>query len=185
MPDCSSQWRQTLTTRLRESWRPGDWFTLNDAVVRHYQAKAEVVAKLAPRRAIEIGSRCGYSLIAFNAASPGTRWLAIDGGMDADSEQCLLHWHAVRDRYDISAELIVVNSHAIRDLTDFDFAHVDGDHTYTGCLADLTLVADCRVILADDYDNPHVAAAVDLFAAKNDRRKEVYDDGLRRAAILT
>ena len=185
MPESSSPWHQKLAERLRESWMPGDWFKHSPVTERHYIAKAEVIASFKPDTAIEIGTRCGYSLLAFHTARPGTRWLVIDGGMDDDSEQCLAHWRRVIGRYQIPADLIVANSHGIRRLPAQDFAHVDGDHSFTGCYADLNLVADCKVILADDYDNAEVAAAVDQFCWHHQRKKSVYNDGLRQGAIIT
>ena len=164
---------------------PDDWFTLNSQVAGHYAAKAATIEGYRPARAIEIGTRCGYSLAAFSVASPRTRWLCIDGGMDADSQQCLQHWHSVVGQCRIEAALIVCNSHAIQRLPPADFAHVDGDHSMLGCYADLCLVAHVPVILADDYDNAEVAQAVDRFCGEHDREFAVYDDGLRKGAVIT
>jgi hypothetical protein len=105
--------------------------------------------------------------------------------MDADSYDCLAHWRRLVAKHQIDADLVVVDSHAIKSLPPADFAHVDGDHSYAGALADLRLVAGSRVILADDCDNREVRAAVETFAKEQVRAVEYFDDGLRKGAILT
>lgn len=171
--------------KLQSNWRENDWFYCDSTVIRHYAFKAAVIAAAAPRTAIEIGTRCGYSLLAFHEAMPTTSWLCIDGAMDEDSYDCLAHAKRLIQRNVLFAQLIVVDSHAVRSLPPADFAHVDGDHSYAGALADLRLVAGCKVILADDCDNADVRRAVFAFADEAGRSVETYDDGLRKAAILT
>jgi hypothetical protein len=105
--------------------------------------------------------------------------------MDADSYDCLAHWRRLVEKHSIDADLVVVDSHAIQSLPPADFAHIDGDHSYAGALADLRLVAGSRVILADDVDNREVRAAVETFAREQARTVEYFDDGLRKGAILT
>jgi hypothetical protein len=80
--------------------------------------------------------------------------------------------------------LVVVDSHAVRSLPPADFAHVDGDHSYRGALADLRLVAHVPAILADDVCNPEVRAAVTEFATEKRRRVDWFHDGLRQAAVI-
>ena len=41
------------------------------------------------------------------------------------------------------------------------------------------------ILHADDYDNAEVAAAVDQFCWHHQRKKSVYNDGLRKGAIIT
>lgn len=170
---------------LESNWREDDWFGCDSRVIFHYAMKADVSRRFRPRRVIEIGTRCGYSLLTFSAMNPGTRFLCIDGAMDADSYHCLAHCKTLIDRHGIDADLVVVDSHAIKSLPPADFAHVDGDHSYAGALADLRLVAHCRAILADDCDNKEVRAAVEEFARDQARTVEYFDDGLRVGAVLT
>jgi len=170
---------------LEANWRDDDWFGCDSAVVFHYAMKAKVFRRFKPKRVIEIGTRCGYSLLTFSTAWPGATYLAIDGAMDADSYDCLAHWRRLVDRHAIDASLVVVDSHAIKSLPPADFAHIDGDHSYAGALADLRLVAHCRAILADDCDNREVRAAVEVFAKEQARTIEYFDDGLRQGAVLT
>jgi cephalosporin hydroxylase len=170
---------------LEANWRENDWFFCDSAVVGHYAMKAAICSRFAPRRIIEIGTRCGYSLLAFNAVAPRASYLCIDGCMDDDSLECLAHAKHLIERHQIEADLVVVNSHAVQSLPRACFAHVDGDHSFSGALADLRLVAHCRAILADDVCNPEVARAVDVFAKEANRHVELVNDGLRRVAVLT
>lgn len=170
---------------LQDNWRDNDWFACDAKVIAHYATKAHICARYSPRRVIEIGTRCGYSLLCFAAVAPRASFLCIDGCMDDDSLDCLAHAKRLIQRHDIEADLVVVDSHAVRSLPPACFAHVDGDHSFAGALADLRLVASCRAILADDVCNPEVARAVDVFAAEAGRTVEYLHDGLRQVAILT
>jgi len=174
-----------IKATLEANWREDDWFGCDSRVILHYAWKAAIFRRYKPRQVIEIGTRCGYSLLTFETAAPGASYLAIDGAMDADSYDCLAHWRRLVERHAIDARLVVVDSHAVKSLPPADFAHIDGDHSYRGALADLRLVAGCGVILADDCDNRDVRAAVEAFAAEQARTVEYFDDGLRQGAILT
>lgn len=170
---------------LEANWRDNDWFYCDSAVIGHYAMKAAVCERFKPRRILEIGTRCGYSLLAFREVAPRASFLCIDGAFDDDSLDCLAHCKRLIDRHDLEADLIVVDSHAVRSLPRADFAHVDGDHSFAGALADLRLVAHCRGILADDACNPEVERAIDVFSREANRQVEYVHDGLRRVAILT
>jgi cephalosporin hydroxylase len=169
---------------LEGNWREDDWFGCDSKVIFHYAMKATVCRRFAPRRIIEIGTRCGYSLLAFHAATSRASYLCIDGAMDDDSLHCLAHCKRLIERHALDADLIVVDSHAIKSLPPACFAHVDGDHSYEGALADLRLVAGCRAILADDCDNPAVRQAVEQFCRETARTVEFFADGLRQGAVI-
>lgn len=175
---------ETVRGLLQTNWREDDWFGCDSSVIVHYAFKAAVCAKFAPRRIIEIGTRCGYSLLCFSSVAPRASFLCIDGAMDADSYHCLAHCKRLIARRNLEADLVVVDSHAIKSLPPACFAHVDGDHSYEGALADLRLVAGCRGILADDCCNPDVRRAVDQFCRESGRLAEFYNDGLRTAAVI-
>lgn len=170
--------------RLRMHWMPGDWFPCAPETISHYTSKAIVCKRHAPARVIEIGTRCGYSLMAFDVAAPGARYICIDGAVDTDSPACVDHWHRVVAALGLDAQLIVANSHDIRMLPPADFAHVDGDHSYAGALADLRLVSHVPAILADDCCNGDVALAVEEFCRETGRTAAYFHDGLRQAAVL-
>jgi hypothetical protein len=181
----SSPFRTKVSKALADAWRPHDWFELNQAVENHYVHKASVCADVRPKRVIEIGTRCGYSLVAFAIAAPEARYYCFDGATDPDSFDCLAHWASVVERWVIDASLVVVDTKHVRSLPPADFAHVDGDHSFDGALRDLRLVSHCKTILADDCCNPEVKRAVVQFAAERHRRVDWHHDGLRESAVLT
>jgi hypothetical protein len=181
----TSPFRTKVSRALVDAWRPHDWFQLNRQVEGHYYNKATVCADFRPKRVIEIGTRCGYSLVAFALAAPDARYLCLDGAADEDSLDCLQHWQSVVERWAIDAQLIVVNTADVRSLPRADFAHVDGDHTYAGALRDLRLVGQCPAILADDTDNGQVRQAVEEFVAERKRSVQFMNDGLRECAVIT
>jgi len=180
---------------LAARWMPLDWFKLDDRVAMHYAWKAAIAlaaAKSYGRQIcpmLEIGSRAGYSMLAFATGADhiGVVFSAvcIDGGLDDDSHKTIPWFRATMKTQAIDARLIVANSHSIYRLPDgAKFAHVDGDHSDAGCFSDLALVADCPVILADDCDNPSVELAVTRFCEAHGRQVRFVEDGLRRLGII-
>lgn len=187
--------RPTVLATLKQAWMEGDWFRLTDQVVSHYATKAAVCSIALSEDAddatdcrvfdiIEIGTRCGYALSVFRVVAPGARILCLDGEMDEDSKQCLLHAERLIVRNDVDAALIRVDTDNVIKLPGAEFAHVDGDHTYSGALRDLRLVAACPVILADDCDNHAVRRAVGQFCLETGRPVLIVDDGLRTIGVI-
>ena len=189
---------EAVRERLEAVWMPGDWFELTKQVVMHYAWKGAVYLSAVGNNfsppVIEIGTRCGYSIHAFDAAGVSAcasidecePVLCFDGAIDDDSPRCLAHFREQAERYGISADLVVVNTKNVLALPTRFFAHVDGDHTYTGCLHDLHLVAGCHVILADDCDNAGVRSAVAAFVnAHPGRSVQFVNDGLRTLGVIS
>jgi hypothetical protein len=181
---------------LEARWMPGDWFKMTPEVVRHYAWKASIcrqallslwITDFCP--IIEIGTRCGYSLAAFLAASRevcDVRALCFDAGIDEDSEACLRHFSEWVQFNRIPAQLVRVNTQSVSGLPWVGFAHVDGSHTYEGALHDLELVAASRTILADDCDNGAVLEAVREFARRHPGRSTQFvNDGLRTLGVIS
>jgi hypothetical protein len=193
---------EAVRDRLEAVWMPGDWFELTEQVVMHYAWKGAVylsaVGDCFAPPVIEIGTRCGYSIHAFDVAGrfecrscpmsiDGEEpILCFDGAIDDDSPRCLLHFREQTEKMGMSADLVVVNTKNVLALPTRYFAHVDGDHTYTGCLHDLHLVAGSRVILADDCDNAGVRSAVSAFVnAHPGRSVQFVNDGLRTLGVIS
>ena len=192
---------EAVRDRLEVVWMPGDWFELTEQVVMHYAWKGAVYLSAASYcfapPVIEIGTRCGYSIQAFDAAGvsgcngfparidESQPVLCFDGAIDDDSPRCLLHFREQTEKMGMSADLVVVNTKNVLALPTRYFAHVDGDHTYTGCLHDLHLVAGAHVILADDCDNAGVRSAVAAFVnAHPGRSVQFVNDGLRTLGVI-
>lgn len=176
--------KDAVRQRLTEHWMPNDYFQLNERSLHHYQKKALILAELQPRTLLEIGVRCGYSLMAFQLACPDITFIGYDAMLDSDSSQCRTHLAKVVEACQISLVLTEVDTHQLKAIPDADVAHVDGDHSYEGALADLRLVAHIPVILADDCDNPDVAKAVQTFVAETQRTVKYIDDGLRIVGVI-
>ena len=187
---------------LRAAWMPGDWFELNDQVVQHYAWKASIARdafihcyRPEPFRLVEIGTRCGYSLRAFRGGVGGEAMaghdavdaLCIDAGIDDDSPACLDHFLKWVRGNSIPVRLVQALSLRIDHLYPAPhFAHVDGDHSFIGCLNDLNLVCSAAVILVDDCDNLEVKRAVDTFLRGLPSRAAQYvNDGLRTLGVIS
>lgn len=181
--------RPSVSALLKQIWMPDDWFQLTDQVAGHYAIKAAVCSIVAAKNPgelsiIEIGTRCGYSATVFRQAAPRSRMLCFDGAADADSEKCLAWAEQTFASADVNAGIVRVNMADVKSLPFAVFAHVDGDHSYEGCLRDLRLVVKSKVILADDCDNMNVFMAVREFVAETRRTLTLVDDGLRKAAVI-
>jgi hypothetical protein len=155
------------------------WLAVEDPelVVRLYGEKHHVAALLRPRSIVEIGVRAGYSAAAFLAAVPGCSYLGIDadvghsggwpGALEKAEAMLLNHFG---DR----ARLLKLNTRELETLPcgAVDLVHVDGDHSYAGCLHDLELAAGVgRWLLVDDIEwENSVRAAATAFVSQGGYR---------------
>lgn len=201
VPPPSPTLRDNVWARLKQRWQPQDWFTLDERVVGHYAWKSAVLdavlEKQGPTLAgpitfLEIGVRCGYSLQAFAVAASRhfveLDALLVDAYLDADSPACR-EWFVTRNDSGpgiAAARLVVANTRHLLALPAAAFAHVDGEHTDTGVLRDLRLVAGCRTILVDDCDNPQVMKGVREWLRDTPGRDcQFIDDGLRTLGVIS
>jgi predicted O-methyltransferase YrrM len=152
---------ETFWSALVAAWYPDDPFAPTDAVRRYYETKHEIVARCRPRSICEIGIRAGYSAFTFLWAVPGVHYLGIDNGLadKEDAARYLDHAAALLRRFTPPGQMGRVNSQEMRELPrapnggPFEFVHVDGDHSYAGCLHDLQLaMAGAKWVLVDDVD---------------------------------
>jgi predicted O-methyltransferase YrrM len=146
----------------------------------HYRFKYDLVRHFKPQTILEIGVRFGYSAHAFMMAAPSATYTGIDadkaeyGARPRGWNQPCTPWAyqmlistTGREPAIIRAEMEGMPLVYER----IDFMHVDGDHSYVGCMRDLRYChAMHGVILVDDYrtDEP-VRQAVNDFVIETGR----------------
>ena len=131
---------------------------------------AHISAQYQPRRILEIGVRAGYGAYAWITGSGvAESYIGIDIDDRARYGGPWLPWaRKLLDTLDIAWTILEADSQAMTDLPyhDLDLIHVDGDHTYSGCLHDMALcwpsVVSGGVMVVDDatyLPGPHRACA--------------------------
>ena len=135
------------------------WFAADN----YYPLYWKLAHALRPERVLEIGVRFGYSAVALcRGAGRIRRYRGLDNesyvagcleqartnlaraGIADTRSRCLLRVDTRREDATLHVEPCT-----------WDLVHVDGDHSYEGCLKDLRLVwphvRDGGVVVADDY----------------------------------
>jgi hypothetical protein len=174
---------------VRLWWPEDDQVRPSPEVRKWLASKRRVARRIAPRSIGEIGVRAGYSAFAMMSAAPDATFLGVDVG-DSDhygtEPGALEHGEKVLARFP-HAMIVVCDSHDLKRLPPLDLLHIDGDHSYEGCQADLALAlrSGVRYALVDDYDTGDVVCrAVDDFAASEGLEVEHIADGFRGSALL-
>lgn len=130
---------------------------------KEYYCVKYMIAKLCqPKVICEIGVRCGYSAWSFLQACPEAKYIGIDanngkhGGKGGEDGK-YFDW-AKKILAGYNCEFHIIDTQTVNNLCISqapDFFHVDGDHTYEGCLHDLRLAYKTTrtdgYILVDDY----------------------------------
>lgn len=143
---------------LANSWYPNDDFQPTADVLGYYQVKYATVAAFRPKSICELGVRAGYSALMFLLAAPEAEYLGIDNREGEIAVGARYMEHAERLLAGYNARCMTANSRDLAALPrtstgqPFEFVHVDGDHSYAGCLHDLRLAAGARWVLVDDYE---------------------------------
>ena len=175
---------------LSKMWWEGEQktFPSNPNVKYYYEQKHKVVKKIKPKVMAEIGVRAGYSSYAFLSAAPNAKMYAMDiNGNAHGGVQGLFTDKAPEILKGFDVDFITVNSQAIDSLPyDVDFIHIDGDHSYKGCMHDLNISKDhAEWILVDDYDFLRgVRNAVDEFVKENKFPYEYINDHFRGSVLI-
>ena len=159
---------------LLSQWVPGDPYQPEPGTEEMYRVKFAVAKRLEPASILEIGVRAGYSALAFLQACPRAQYLGLDAdegeyggvtGYMAEARARLEPYNAVVMRCNTQER--PVDPEVLSVMQGYELVHVDGDHSYHGCLRDITLAVHCgaRWILVDDYDFiPAVRQACDVAA---------------------
>ena len=156
--------------KLADMWWDGEKesFPDNPKVEHYYRNKYSVAKRLKPKRIGEIGVRAGYSAFAFLSACPKAEFVGLDNNSNAHGGvKGLFLDLAPKILEGFNIDLVIFDSQRNDVLHGgtYDFMHIDGDHSYKGCLHDLEM---CHIavewILVDDYDFlQDVRRAVDDF----------------------
>lgn len=141
---------------------------LNKNYYHHY---FDIIKKFNVKSVVEIGVRGGYTAYAMLSANPKMKFL----GYDIDKPNPygyvpnLFDYakNMLPERFpEANIELLKMDTQKLKTLPGkFDLAHIDGEHSFEGCLHDLKLCTPhVRIILADDYDYvTSIRKAVDTF----------------------
>lgn len=160
---------------LLAAWVPDDPYQPEPQTPDYYRVKFEVAKRLEPESILEIGVRAGYSALAFLQACPRAQYLGLDndegewGGVTGFLQHArdrLEPYNAVVMRCDSQDRPLDPEQAAV--IRGYHLWHIDGDHSYHGCLRDIQLAVGlgARWILVDDYDFiPSVRQACDDAAA--------------------
>jgi len=166
-PPASEGASEGCLARLHDAVMEGDESLLLVSE-EHYRRLFDRVRTLNPQRIIEFGVRAGYSGLTFQMAAPQAEVIGVDCAMDPESERHLKQAETVLA--DGAYQLVRGNSRTVEGLPAADLVFVDGEHTYSGCFADLRRAALLsNRILVDDYTtSAHVRRACDDFVASDD-----------------
>ena len=142
---------------------------------RCYETKFALATLLQPKTIFEIGVRAGYSAFAFLHAIPAASYLGIDANGDTHGGFHGAILHARQLIAPFQAEVREMTSaefasrHDLHPSQGYDLIHIDGDHSFSGCLFDLRLARELgfRHLLVDDTSGiKDVREACDQFAAE-------------------
>lgn len=157
---------------LAEMWWDGERksFPTNPKVEHYYRNKHAIAKRLKPKRICEIGVRAGYSAFAFLSACHQAEFIGLDNNGNAHGGVSGLFTDlAPKILREFNVNLVLFDSQRNNELYGgkYDFIHIDGDHSYKGCLHDMEISHKvCEWILVDDYDFLRgVRRAVDKFLA--------------------
>lgn len=177
--------------KLASMWWEGErqTFPSNPNVKYYYNEKHKVVKEIQPKVMAEIGVRAGYSSFAFLSAAPFAKMYAMDiDGNAHGGVKGLFTTLAPKILKEFNVEFITVNSQAIDALPyDVDFIHIDGDHSYKGCMHDLNISKDhAEWILVDDYKflPNKVGKATDDFVKENNFEGRFIHDRFRGSYLI-
>ncbi len=163
-------------------------------ILRCYDWKFRLARLIKPQSVLEIGVRYGYSAAAILAASPGCSYTGVDAdnGQHGGTVGAPL-WAAdmLRRHFPGSMPRVLHLDTQVEsppfDARSFDLVHVDGDHSYDGCLSDLRTAARLsrRWVLVDDIGHiDDVRRATADFLARTGHDRLYFPDSLRGDCLI-
>lgn len=181
---------------LQAAWVPGDPLPCEPWMEAYYRTKYDLAKRLQPESILEIGVRAGYSALAFLQALPRAQYLGLDmdeggwGGVQGyllEARARLEPYNAVVMRCD--TQDLPLDPEIAAVVRGYEFWHIDGDHSFKGCLSDLMLAhrMGARWIVVDDYDfAAEVRRAAQTFAGmyRAHYTTEAVPDGGHRGNLL-
>lgn len=117
-----------------------------------------------PKLLIETGTASGCSALLLSQYAE--RIITFDV-VEAPVRRDIWKFYGVDDR---------ITSHVIKKTSEipglipeeFDFAFIDGDHTYAGCALDIAVLEKCRRILFHDVSHPPIMRAINELIRRKD-----------------
>jgi hypothetical protein len=124
----------------------------------YYKTKFAIANMLKPKSISEIGVRAGYSAASFLMANTTIKYRGYDlnQGTWGGEIDFTKNAEVVLDKYLVDWSISILNSQMSigLDCGSCDLFHVDGDHSYSGCLHDIALAlkTGSKWVLVDDTD---------------------------------
>ncbi|MHA2404344.1 MAG: O-methyltransferase [Candidatus Kariarchaeaceae archaeon] len=154
----------------------------------YYRIKYDIAKRFNPKSILEIGVRAGYSAYSFLSACPDATYVGIDAENGAHGGKGgPWMWWAKEILSEYQTTFIEADTQELTEIDgEYDFIHIDGDHSTKGLLHDLKICWPVMkgVIVVDDYDYlPRVKKGCDAWAEKDDVEME-YVESLRGEIIF-
>lgn len=190
---------EAMWEELLARWVPDDPLEPSDELRIYYEVKYNAARQLAKadklNTILEIGVRAGYSAFAFLSANPVAQFYGIDADVGGWGGEPGFIQKALQLLQDFPVKIAKANTQRLHSIEEcypgqrFDFAHIDGDHSFDGCYHDLELCAAVSdVMLVDDYDFiAPVRAAVDHWLLRHHGRwgfAYISDGGFRGNMLI-
>lgn len=132
-----------------------------------------IVNENKPKRILEIGLNCGHSAAIMLASCPDAEFISLDiGDRDYIIEVAEMFKNKFPKFKFYRGDSKITLRYAITDFVgDIDFALVDGDHTYTSVMSDLSFIIPRislnGLLLVDDVEMPEIARAANDSIGQN------------------
>ena len=147
--------------------------TTDKLIENYYHYYYDLVREKNIQTVLEIGVRAGYSMYAMASANLKLDYTGIDlnHGTHGGIVGAINHAKGLaKDFPEANISITEGNSEHYKVEKFYDLIHIDGDHSYRGCMADLEkFTLHGKYIFIDDYDYiGQVKKAVDEFIGKYD-----------------